>query len=683
MPQAIGAYVANALFISFTASAAAAAAIGVAVTVVATVAINQAASAIFGGGRSSGQGGTTSPQQLAASIRQAAAPRRLIYGTVKAGGLLVYPAQSADGVYADLAIVLGEGPLDGIEPVIYLLDELSSDPKFDGLVEVEFYNGGPGQVASADLIARSGGEWTAADVGTGIAWAQVRLKFTREAFPRGLVLPAFLVRGRLVYDPRSGATAHSSNPPLCALDHLRSEYGPGGGVPDWQIDFPTFATAASICDEIIESIDPANVVNGVAGRVRRYSLNGVFEASANWASVKDTMERAMAGRIVFVNGKYRCFAGAWRAPTGPVLTSEYLRADPAFRTHAGRQQRINVTRGTYREPLQDWQSVDYHEQSMPLAVLAEAGEIVQQIDFPATTNGAQAQRLARLAMNQARSAVPLVLQCNFAAFQWQAFDVLTVSLPEVGASGVYLITEYTYSLSDGGGIDLVLVPQPAEDFAWVPAEQERVVQPVARPSFNSTPQALAGLAVLGVVIYEDNGEFSTQTYGLAATWTATQDAFLKHYETQYKPNAAADFLGGESVTVAAWSRQLSAGVAYDFRVRVVREDGTVGPWATETNILVNGDITPTGPPTALSVTGTTTHTIGWTTPTDLDLMRGKVYASATNDPATGAEIATVFGLPGTAYTTTHTPATVPTHYWVAALDRTGNPSARTFAGVGN
>jgi hypothetical protein len=64
-------------------------------------------------------------------------------------------------------------------------------------------------------------------------------------------------------------------------------------------------------------------------------------------------------------------------------------------------------------------------------------------------------------------------------------------------------------------------------------------------------------------------------------------------------------------------------------------------------------------------------------------MRARVYASATNDPATALQVAEVFGLPATAYTATHTPASVPTHYWVAAVDRTGNASARTYAGAGS
>jgi len=85
----------------------------------------------------------------------------------------------------------------------------------------------------------------------------------------------------------------------------------------------------------------------------------------------------------------------------------------------------------------------------------------------------------------------------------------------------------------------------------------------------------------------------------------------------------------------------------------------------------------------MSVTGTGSHIIGWTNPTSLDVMRARVYASATNDSTTAVEVAEVFGLPATAYSSVYTPAGVPTYYWVTAVDRSGNESARTAAGVGN
>lgn len=691
MPETVAAYVADYFaFEVIGTTVAAAAAIETAVTIAATIAINQVANKVLAS--SSGSGGTAGPQVLSTTVRQSDASRRLIYGTVKAGGVMIYPQQDPNGANVRVAVYLGEGPIEAVSPTFWIGDEKTDDPKFDGLVELEARLGTPGQTAVASLVTASGGEWTAADVGAGCAYVVVRLGANRDVFTRGRVnMPmAFLVDGRLCFDPRTSATAHTRNPALCLLDFMRSEFGPDGGIDDDLIDFPSFAAAANVCDELVDSIDPANVVDGAPGKVRRYTLDGVFEVGAGHTAIKETMERAMAGKVVFVGGKYRCYAGAWRAPSGPVLDAHYLRGAPTFRTHQQRTQRFNVARGTYREPRQDWQTTDLHEQTLPAAVLAEDGEIVQTLDFPVTTSGAIAQRLARLAMLQARSAVPLTLPCNWAAIQWQLYDVITLDLPQVGAAGTWLITGYT--LAESGGVDLTLVPHRAEDFAWDPIAHERIVRTVIKPNFSNEPAAVTGLVVVGSALVDSGG--GSTTYGLRATWDPSNDYYLKGYQVQYKLTSSptwgelpwdtpgivgfdnADLLNG-------WERAVSIGAEYDVRVRIVREDRTTGPWATETNILVSGDTTAPGVPTGLSVAGTSAHTIGWTNPTSLDVMRARVYASATNDSATAAEVAEVFGLPATAYTTTHTPAGVPAYYWVTAVDRSGNESARTYAGVGN
>lgn len=688
MPEAIATYVADYFaFEVIGTTVAAAAAIETAVTIAATIAINQVANKVLAS--SSGSGGTAGPQVLSTTVRQSDASRRLIYGTVKAGGVMVYPQQDPSGQNVRVAVYLGEGPIQAISPTFWIGDETTDDPKFSGLVDLEARLGAPSQTAVTSLVTASAGEWTIADVGTGCAYVVVRLGANRDVFTRGRVnMPmAFMVDGRLCFDPRTSTTAHTRNPALCLLDFMRSEFGPDGGIDDDLIDFPSFAAAASVCDELVDSIDPANVVDGVPGKVRRYTLDGVFEVGAGHTAIKETMERAMAGRVVFVGGKYRCYAGAWRAPSGPVLDAHYLRGAPTFRTHQQRTQRFNVARGTYREPRQDWQTTDLHEQTLPAAVLAEDGEIVQTLDFPVTTNGAIAQRLARLAMLQARSAVPLTLPCNWAAIQWQLYDVVTLDLPQVGAAGTWLITGYT--LAESGGVDLTLIPHRAEDFAWDPAAHERAVPAVLRPRFNTEPKPVTGLVVVGSALVDNGSGFSS--YGLRANWDASDDAAIRYYQVQYKPSAASEWQGGFTRLAKKlfggetldWEWLVSAGIEYDVRVQVVREDGSAGDWATETNILVSGDTTAPGVPTGLSVTGTTTHTVGWTNPVSLDVMRARVYASATNNPTTATEVAEVFGLPATAYAATHAPAGVPAYYWVTAVDRSGNQSARTYAGVGN
>jgi hypothetical protein len=644
------------------------------VTAVATKALSD--------GAGGGAGGAIETRRLNTSVRQAAAARRLIYGESKLGGVLVYPAQSEDGEYVWLAVYLGEGPIEAIDPVFWLADELSTDAKFDGLLTLTAKLGNPGQTADTELIDASGGEWTSNDVGTGVAYAITKFKWDRNAFPRGLVFPVFKVKGRKLFDPRTNTTQYSANPALIMLDLIRSEYG--YAAPNEWIDFDTFAAAASICDEILDSLDPVNEVNGVSNKVRRYTFNGALETSANPANLVEEVEKACGGKLIFSGGKYRFYAGAWRAPTG-TINKEHLRGDPTFRTHPGRQQLINTVRATYREPKQDWQTSEIPQIQLAQAVIDEAGEIVQSLDFPGVTIGAQAQRLARLAMNQARSSVPLVLQCNYSVFQWRLYDTVYIDLPEVGASGTYLITQYNFS--DEGGIDMSLVPHLASDFAWSTAN-ETIPTEVIRPNFNRFPQAVDDLFVSGFPIDIGDG---TIVPTLSATWDASNFAQIKHYEVQWKESSSEDWNVGSDpavfgirsgiVTTPNWQQSnLTINIEYDVRVRVVAEDDSFGLWAEFLNTTVSGDTTPPGPPTNLSVTGTGTHTITWTTPTDLDILRSIVWVNDVNLFLTSTQLTTVFGIPGTQYQTTNT-VTGTRYYWVQSLDRSGNTSAKTFAGT--
>lgn len=668
MPQAIGAFVADAFAFGVAgATVGTAALIETAVTFAASGVLNVAAQKLLA--PSGSQGGAAPPRVLNTTVRQSAAARRLIFGTVKTGGVFVYAAQSTDGADAWLVTALGEGEIDGLESTWWVGDELSTDSKFTGLLTREVYTGTASQTASAALIAASGGEWTSAETGTGVAYVVTKYTFARNAFPRGLVWPTFTVRGLKLYDPRTATTVHSANPALALLWFIRSEFG--YRAPDALIDFDSFAAAASVCDELVDSIDPANVVGASTGKVRRYTINGVFETAAGPAATVAEIERCMAGRLVFDGEKYRCYAGAWRAPTGPTLTAETLRAAPTYRTHPGRQQRINVARGTYREPKQDWQETSYAEQQLAAAVIAEDGEIVQSINYPAVTNGATAQRLARIAMREARAAVPLILPCNWAAMAWRLYDTIAVDLPELGitADSTWLITAYTFV--EGGGIDITCVPHNADVYAWDAETDEQLVPDLVRPSFNSLPPAITGLSTTGQAI--DAGQ-EYQRLSLSASWTAVTWARLLHYEVQWKPAADSTWDRTATVTAPYWETSaVRRGVSYDVRVRVIGAGGEVGDWASTAGSVANDTTAPDAPGGA-AVDSPGLHVITWTNPAQADFRATLVYADA-------ALIATVPGRPSALMRVEYgLPAG--TVYTLASIDGAGNTSSTVTAGTG-
>lgn len=616
-------------------------------------------------------------QERKQTLRAPAATRRVIYGEVRAGGVLVYAGTDGkDNSYASLVIAVAHGELDGYDPVFWLNDTLSTDDRFSGLVQAYFYTGTDTQAACPELLADRPTDWTADHKLSGIAYVYLRLKYSSDAFPQGLPSASFLARGRRVFDPRTGVTAWSANPPLCILDYLRADFGLR--CPDHLIDFDSFAAAANVCDELVPSIDPMNAVDGVGNLVRRYTLNGVIDLAGAPASIIEQMQSSCAGRLVFSQGKYRFYTGAFDQPHPLTLTGEFLRADPSIRTKPGRTELFNTVRGTYVEPKQLWVETDYAEQVDEAALAADNGdEIVQDLSFPFTTNAAIAQRLGRLALNKARGAATMQLQCNWAALAYRLWDVVPIDLPEINVTGqTFRIVEYKFA--EGGGIDLSLARERAEDYAWSTI-QERLVAEVVTPDFNTSIDPVHDLVVSGAPRVEQYGTVPL----LSATWSPSESAFVDTYLVEWKESSASQWVQSRSTTgLRIDITEVAFDTTYDLRVTVLATDRRRSEAVTETGVLVLNDTTAPGVPTALSVTGSGTHTISWRTPANDDFKKSNVYANTTMTDVGAVMVASIVGLPETVYAAIHTPSATPRYYYVSSVDRTGNESPLTYAGTG-
>lgn len=435
---------------------------------------------------------------------------------------------------------------------------------------------------------------------------------------------------------------------------------------------------------MVQSIDPLNRVDGVSNLVKRYSLNGVVDLGGSPASIVEEIQSACAGRLVFSQGKYRFYAGAFDQPVG-TINGDMLRADPSKRSRPSRQDLFNIVRGKYVEPRQGWSETDYEPQTDAAAIAADSGsEIVQDLRLPYTTNGATAQRLARIALRKIRGATSLTLQCNWSVLRFRLWDVVNIDIPEINLiDKPFRIMQYTFA--EGGGIDLVLQADTASYYAWNASTDEVIVKEVVRPAFNDgPPDPATNLVVRGAPRIEAYGTIAQ----LSATWDHVRGPFFRHYEVESRihddPDHDGQYLSGTIVTEPRFVRtDVAVGTSYDLRVRVVNIDYRYSEWTEVLDTPVEDDTEAPGIPTGLSVAGTGTHTITWTTPDNPDFKKSNVYANTVND-ASGATLITggsIVGLQLTTYSATNAPGGE-RYYFVSSVDRTGNESPLTFAGSG-
>jgi hypothetical protein len=118
-------------------------------------------------------------------------------------------------------------------------------------VRVKKHLGDPNDPADASLLAECGAKWKDTAVLSGFTYTVIRLDLRQAEFQGGLPDINVLIRGKKLYDPRTGLTAYSTNPALAIYDYLTS---PMCNVPASDIPISNIITAANVCDEQVQGL---------------------------------------------------------------------------------------------------------------------------------------------------------------------------------------------------------------------------------------------------------------------------------------------------------------------------------------------------------------------------------------------------------------------------------------------
>ena len=158
----------------------------------------------------------------------------------------------------------------------------------------------------------------------GVAYVYIQMIFDAEKFGGGQPAVSFKVKGKNVFDPRTGAVAtgdlQRSNPALIIRDFLTdTEYGIKAETSE--INDTTnaggFASAANTCDQNVTLADGS-------ATEKRYTANGFTNFSANGNGVLEGFLSSMAGKMSYVNGQFNVFAGASQSPSLTITDDELL-----------------------------------------------------------------------------------------------------------------------------------------------------------------------------------------------------------------------------------------------------------------------------------------------------------------------------------------------------------------------
>lgn len=552
------------------------------------------------------------------NIRSSVSPHAVIYGQARVAGPQIFATSSgSDNRYLHLIIPLAGHEVEEIGDV-WLNDEVIPSAsinattgavtagKFAGAVRIKKYLGTASQIADLDLIAEApSSEWTSDHRGRGIAYLYVRLEQSQDLFPGGAPNISAIVKGRKVFDPRTGVTAWSDNAALCILDRLRAVDGLAIAADEWA---PAWWQAqANLADELV-------TITAGGATQRRYTINGSLLLNGSPLDQIEEMLSACAGVITYVAGEYQLHQAAYASPSVTLTTAD-LRGPIEIVTRRPRRELFNAVRGTYVEPSQFWQPTDFPAVTAALYEAQDAGErIYRDIELPFTTDGVRAQRLAKLMLERERQPVTIRFPAKLTALRLQVWDVVNVTIAgpapalDLGWSAKpFRVT--SWSMSEDGGVDLVLQEEAAAAYSWNFGEAT-TIDPAPDTSLRTPfdpPPSPSGLAA-----YSGDSELDVRLDGTVVsrvrlTWSQVPDVYVLsggNIEVQYRQTGESAWIAGPAALGADTSvtiPDVADGIAYDFRVRAINSLSVPGTWSQLNGYVVLGKLAPPSAPSTFTI----------------------------------------------------------------------------------
>jgi hypothetical protein len=619
-------------------------------------------------------------------VRQAAAPREIVYGTVRKSGVLVFAhVTGTTNEFLHIIVALAGHEVNAIGD-IYIDDEIvpldgggnASSGKYVGFLRVKKHLGTDSQTADSDLVSEAGSVWTSNHRLRGIAYVYVRLKYNQDVFPGGIPNVSAIIQGRKVLDTRTSTTAFSANWALCLRDYMAFSKL-GLGVPDAEFDTTALNAAANVADE--------NVNLNPSGTEKRYTMNGVISTDAQPGEIIETMAAAGAGFVSYIGGKWIIQAGAYRTPTVTLDESD-LRGPISVQTKVSRRDIFNGVKGVFTSPENEWQPADFPPVVNSTYTTQDGGvRIWQDVELPFTTSPATAQRLAKIALERVRQEIIVKLPCKLTALRVQAGDNVMLTNTRLGwSSKVFEVQSFSFAPEpqEGGalglGVDLMLRETAAGVWDWNDGE-ETVVD--LAPNTN-LPNPFSVAAPTGLTLLSDSTTIFQQADGtivprIKVSWTAPADEFVQSgglIRIEYKPAASGTYIPWNVIrgnVTEEFITDVLSGTSYDVRIRGENGSRVTSAWVGGTVTAATKTGAP-ATPSGLSATGTLESiTLEWTPNTETDLKLYEIFRNTSNS-IPGSSFATVLV---NQFVDTDVAASTTYYYWLKAVNRSGVASAAT------
>ncbi|WP_237612531.1 phage tail tip protein J-related protein [Proteus sp. G4444] len=399
-------------------------------------------------------------------LRSASAPETVVVGKTMMSGLLFF-AEEEEGEQDEneelyMALAIASHPIHKLGQIYF------NDDKIENLgdnAQYEFHNG---RTEADPYLLKHAPSWKEDMIGRGLAWLRLTLRFDQEKFPYGVPNVKSELWGKEIYDPRTEKTAWSNNGALVILDYYRHYLG----VPDSDIDWDAFKSAADICDETVQTPDGKSEP--------RYTLNGAYELEESPASVLEMMHKCIAGEPTYIAGKHGILMQVYNGPALLTIDESQIIDTVTVTPELSLRDATNAIYGTFVDAEQQYNKTDFEPVVIEEWIEEDGLEIKENMDYRFVTSPYQANRLANLYLRKKRAGRRIQLRMNLDGYAYRPGDVVKLELPSLGISDLeFRIADWKFHPSEGVEITL------EEDGPYI--YEDLASKPFVRPPFTKLP----------------------------------------------------------------------------------------------------------------------------------------------------------------------------------------------------
>lgn len=547
-------------------------------------------------------------------------PKQLIYGRCRVGGQLTYwTTTGTDSEFMHMVVTLAPHELRSISQ-IYFNEELAItirddgdslfktiEEKFSDSVELVFDFPRPFTTAVSRLVDEMP-EWTDNHIGYGHSYIYLKLKYDKDAFTRGMPNVSAVVRGKKVFDPRINANVYSDNHALVTLDYILDPYGLNAELDE--VDLDSFAAGADVCDEQVAGVD--------GGTEPRYTVNGTLEFSANPIDNLNSLRKAGQCTLNYEQGTWQYVAGVYSEPVVDLDESDLV-GGISVMTGPSKADLINTVKGSFLDPRQDYEVVQYPEISISEYVTRDKEKLTGEVSAPFSVTATHARRVGKINIEQTRFGVRMQ-----ATFKWSAIELLpgdrvTFSSERLGwDKKIFRIVGGGQSITLTGGIDLTLAEDGPSVWDWQEGDALDVDIPpalnlpdanITKPFLLSATEELYSTNVQNII--KTRVTLTWERGGVRSTYFNVQAR--KSGETEFKELAS--YWSGTEYTIE--DSELGE---YEYRVQGVTDIGRLSEWTTISYTVLGKNAPPSDVPELSAVQKSYGVDISWQAVADPDVL---------------------------------------------------------------